>query len=441
MERKESILSPVKKTRSGIALPHLKGTAELQTVKFLPEKVFIPMSQHIGAPCTPIAAVGDKVFAGTKIADSDAPVSAPIHSSVSGTVTAITTKEIGGKKNQYIEIESDGKMETDPDLKPFPVNTREDLINAARACGLVGLGGAGFPTHIKFNPPKGTVLDTLVVNGAECEPYITADYRECMESYDDVLEAIYLVKKVLDLKKVVICIEKNKPKAIRKLYKMAADKRDTDDTVKLMKLPTMYPQGAEKVIIYSATGRVLPVGKLPSDIGCIVMNVTSLGSLYRFIKTGMPLVAKRLTVEGTAVKNPQNVLVPLGSKISDVLEFCGGITEDYDKIITGGPMMGMGALDIESPVEKRNNAILVMRPEKPAVTTPCIRCGRCANHCPMGLTPAKVESANRCGMTELYNELNVNLCMECGSCSYICPAKRPLTQIMRVAKAELRRKK
>lgn len=441
MKLTERILSPVKKLRSGVYLPHLKGTAEMPSVTFNPEKIYVPVSMHIGAPCKPIVKVGDKVYVGTKIADNDAPVCAPIHSGVSGTVTDISVKDIGGRPIETIEIESDGKFEKDPNLKPFPVKTRANLIEAARQSGLVGLGGAGFPTHIKLNPPKGTKIDTLIVNAAECEPYITSDYRECMENNKDVIEAIYLIKRIFKLKRVVIGVEANKPKAIEELYKMAADKRDKKDTVKLMKLPTQYPQGAEKVIIYSATGRKLPPGKLPSDVGCIVMNVTSLGTLYRFIKCGMPLVSKRITVEGTAIKEPKNIIVPIGTKISDVIEFAGGADESFDKIIMGGPMMGTAVSDIENVIEKRTNAVLVMAPIDGAQSTPCIRCGRCLSHCPMGLKPAKVEAANRVGNTEAYKELNVNICMECGSCSFVCPAKRPLTQVMRVAKAELRRKK
>lgn len=434
MEKKESILSPVKRIHAGISLPHIKRTAEMETEEFNPQKVYIPMVMNIGAPCTPCVAVGDKVFVGTKIGDSEAFVSAPIHSSVSGTVTAISSRDITGQKQEYIEIESDGKNETDENLKPFPVKNKEDLIAAAKNCGLVGLGGAGFPTHIKLNPPMGTKLDTLVVNAAECEPYLTADYRECMERYEDVLNGIYLIKKVLNLEKVVICIESNKPKAIKTLYQMASDKRDKDDTVKLMKLPSSYPQGAEKVLIYSATGRILPPGKLPSDIGCLVMNVTSIGSLYRYIETGKPLTHKRITVDGTAVKTPKNLLIPIGTKISDILDTLE-VDEAYEKVITGGPMMGVAVVDKDAVVEKRTNGILVMNPQKFVSSTPCIRCGRCAKNCPMGLTPAKVETANRVGDYEKFKELNVNLCMECGSCSYVCPAKRPLTQVMRVAKS------
>ena len=206
-----------------------------------------------------------------------------------------------------------------------------------------------------------------------------------------------------------------------------------------MKLPSTYPQGAEKVIIYSATGRKLPLGKLPSDVGCIVMNVTSVATLYRFITTGMPLVAKRITVDGTAVSEPKNLIVPIGTAIKEVLEFVGGIDENADRILMGGPMMGNPVVSENSVIEKRNNAILVMRDPKPQPQTACIRCGRCANTCPMNLYPAMVETAHNAGNVDGFKSLNVNYCMECGSCSYVCPAKRPLTQIMRTAKAELRR--
>ena len=441
MNKKESILRPFKHLFGGIYLPHLKGTAEMETVAFNPSKVFIPLSQHIGAPCVPTVKKGDKVFVGTLIGNSDAFVSAPIHSSVSGTVTNIITKNFNGNDIQYIEIESDGKFENDPNLTPFSVKDAKSLAEAAKLCGLVGLGGAGFPTHIKLAPPKDKVIDTLVVNAAECEPYITSDYRECMENYQDVIDCIYLLCDILKLEQVVICVESNKPKAIEKLYSIATDKRDKNDKVKLMKLPTSYPQGAEKMIIYSATGRKLPLGKLPSDIGCIVMNITSIGTLYHFIKTGLPLTSKRITLEGTAVNNPQNILVPIGTKISDIIDFAGGVSEDADRIITGGAMMGFPVADTDAVVEKRTNAVLVMKEEKPVAATPCIKCGRCAAACPMRLYPAKVDTANRCNNTLAYEELNVNYCMECGSCSYVCPAKRPLTQVMRIAKATLRRKK
>ncbi len=430
MEKKEKILRPVKMISGGASLPHLKKSAEIETVVMPPvSKVSIPLQQHIGAPAESVVKAGDKVFVGTLIAKSGGFVSAPVHSSVSGTVQSV---------GSHIVIESDGLMEKDPELKPFPVKTPDDLAEAADMCGLVGLGGAGFPAKVKLTIKPETKIDTLIINAAECEPYITSDYRECMEAYDDVIEGVYLIKDILGIEKVIICVESNKKKAIEKLYEIATDKRDSDDTVKLMRLPTQYPQGAEKVIIYSATGRKVPLGKLPSDVGCIVMNVTSVATLYRFIKTGMPLVSKRVTVDGTSVTEPKNVIVPIGTPIKELLEFVGTVDEEADEIIMGGPMMGIDVCEETAVVEKRNNAITVMKSHDTPKVTACIRCGRCASSCPMKLYPASVDGAITFGPEKLKN-LNVNYCMECGSCSFVCPANRPLTQTMRLAKSMLRK--
>ncbi len=435
---KERILSPAGFACGGTFLPHLKASSETDTVIMpTPSVVKIPMQQHIGAPAKAIVKKGDKVFVGTLIGEAGGYVSAPVHSSVSGTVKEISVLDGSG---ECVVIESDGLMEKDPGLKPFPVKTPEDIAKAADACGLVGLGGAGFPAKVKLTIKEGTEIDTLIINAAECEPYITSDYRECMESYDDVIEGVYLLKDILKIPKVIICVESNKKKAIAKLYEIATDKRDSDDTVKLMRLPTKYPQGAEKVIIYSATGRKVPLGKLPGDVGCIVMNVTSIATLYRFIKTGMPLVSKRLTVDGTAVSEPKNVIVPIGTPISELLEFVGGIDPEADEVIMGGPMMGIDIYNPNAVVEKRNNAITVMKaPAKKIVATACIRCGRCAKACPMKLYPANVDATLKSGDKEALKALNINYCMECGSCAFVCPAKRPLTQTMRVAKATLKK--
>jgi len=437
MEHKEKILRPVGRVRGGAVLPHFKKTAETETV-IMPAvaEVRIPVLQHIGAPSKPVVKKDDKVFVGTVIAESGGFVGAPVHSSVSGTV-----KEIKNENGvDHIIIESDGLMEKDPNLKPFSVKNAADLATAADNCGLVGLGGAGFPAKVKLTLKDDTKVDTLIINAAECEPYITSDYRECMENYSDVIDGIYLIKEVLNIEKVIICVESNKKKAIEKLYEIATDKRDDDDSVKLMQLPTKYPQGAEKVIIYSATGRKVPAGKLPSDVGCIVMNVTSVATLYRFIKTGMPLVAKRLTVDGTAIAEPKNVIVPIGTPIKELVEFVAGTEVDADEIIMGGPMMGVDVYNENSVVEKRNNAITVMKhPIKAPVQTACIRCGRCAKACPMQLYPASVESAINKNSYDKLKTLNTNYCMECGSCSFVCPANRPLTQVMRLAKAKLKK--
>lgn len=441
MRLPESVLRPVRLIRGGVRLNHQKNTAELETVVMpAPDTVYIPMSQHIGAPCNPTVKKGDTVFVGTLIGEPGGFVSAPVHSSVSGTVSDVKDLTVGnGTLQKYVIINSDGKMEKDPSLKPFTVKNHADLVEAAKQCGLVGLGGAGFPAHIKLSPSGETKIDTLIINAAECEPYITSDYRECVESLKDVVEGVYLIKENLGIERAVIGVESNKPKAIELLMQVAADRRDKDDSIKIMKLPSKYPQGAEKVIIYSATGRKLPAGKLPSDVGCIVMNITSVATLYRFITTGMPLVSKRITVDGTAVAEPKNLSVPIGTPIKEILNFAGVNTEQADRILMGGPMMGSPVVSADSVLEKRNNAILVMKDPKPQPQTACIRCGRCASACPMTLYPAMVETALTLGNYEKLKSLNINYCMECGCCSYVCPAKRPLTQVMRTAKAEIRR--
>ena len=441
MAKKENILKPKGRVKGGAKLPHNKTTAEKESVILAPpERVVISMSQHIGAVCEPTVNVGDKVYVGTVIGDSDAFVSAPIHSSVSGEVSEITAIRMpAGNEVKAVVITSDGEMTADPQIKPVEVNSVEDLVAAARSSGLVGLGGAGFPAHIKLRPSPDKPLDTLIINGAECEPFITSDYRECMEHPEDILNGIFLIKKLLGIKNVIIGVEDNKPKAIKTLYDIAADKQDINDEVKVMKLKSRYPQGAEKVLIYSTTKRKLPLGKLPSDIGCVVMNITSISFLYRYIRTGMPLVAKRITVDGNAIKEPKNLIVPIGTPISYVLDFCKA--ENPEKVLMGGPMMGIAIYDTSLPILKQNNAILAFsgKQAQSKPTTDCIRCGRCMRACPMGLTPASVETAIKKPNAEELNKLNVMYCMECGSCAFACPAGRPLTAVMRLAKNEVRK--
>ena len=441
MGKKERVLRPKGRVKGGARLPHNKATAEMQTVVIdPPEKVVISMSQHIGAPCTPTVKAGDEVFVGTVIGNSENFISAPIHASVSGTVSEITKIRLpAGNEVEAVVIESNGKMELDPNIKPITVNTAEELVKAVRESGLVGLGGAGFPAHVKLLTSPEKPIDTLIINGAECEPYITADYREVMENPDDVLDGIYLIKKLLNIENVIIAVEDNKPKAIKTLYEMAADKRDVDDKVKLMKLKSRYPQGAEKVIIYSATKRKLPPGKLPSDIGCIVMNITSVAFISRYLRKGIPLVKKRITVDGNAITEPKNLLVPIGTPISHILELCKA--NEPQKVTMGGPMMGITVYDTSLPILKQNNAILAFKGKaaesKP--TTDCIRCGRCLRACPMNLTPAPVEGAVKSTNVDELKALNVMNCMECGSCAFVCPAGRPLTAAMRLAKNEVRK--
>ena len=429
-------------TKGGIKVPHLKNTSSVKTVIMPPpEKVIIPMQMHIGAPCTPTVKVGDAVKVGTVIGDSTAFVSAPIHSSVSGTVSAIKTLTMpAGNVVTAVEIKSDGLMEK-CECTPPVVESKESFIAAVRASGLVGLGGAGFPAHIKLNVPADKHVDTLIINAAECEPYITSDHREIIENSWDVLSGIYAVKELLGVRNVLIGIESNKPDAIDLLSRMAYDDtRDPENEVRVVKLKTDYPQGAEKMLIKACTGREVPEGKLPADAGCVVMNVTSVSFLSSYLKTGMPLVSKRITVDGSAIESPCNVIVPIGTSVSDVIEFIGGCKSKERKILYGGPMMGIALHDEELPVIKNTNAITVFaeKEAEPAPESACIRCAKCAYNCPMGLVPLKLATASVHGDIEALKKYGLMSCMECGSCTFVCPANRQVLQRIRLGKVKLR---
>ena len=436
------VLKAVVKVRGGVKVDHQKNTAETEVVRIPePQKVVLPMQQHIGAPCTPTVKVGDTVAIGQVIGDSDKFVSAPIHASVSGKVSAIGNVKLpNGAVVQGVTIESDGERRLYDGIEPPKADTKEEFLKAVRASGLVGLGGAGFPTHVKLNVPPDKNVDTLVINAAECEPYITVDYRECIDNSWDILSGIHIIKDMLGIENVIIAVENNKPKAFEVLKRIADSDNYSGDHTKLMSLESRYPQGAEKMMVQSATGRKVPPGKLPADVGCIVMNVASVAFVARYIKTGKPLVSRSLTVDGSAIAEPKNVRVPIGTSIADIIDFCGGFKEEPRKIITGGPMMGLSITGTDLPVIKNNNAILAFT-EKDAKLMQegdCIRCGRCAAACPMSLVPTLIERYTKAGDTNALKKIGVNVCMECGSCAYSCPAKKPLVQTMRAAKAFLR---
>ena len=421
-------------------MPHHKNTAHTETrVMPPPDEITLPMTQHIGAPCVPCVKKGDHVYVGTKVADSDAYVSVPIHSSVSGTVKEIKKVIMpGGQAVDAVIITSDGLMEHDPAVCPPPeIKTKQQLADAARASGLVGLGGAGFPAHVKLNVPPDKKIDTLIVNVAECEPYITSDHREALENGKNVLAGIYKIKEILDVHRVIIAIEDNKPDAIEALTRIADDpKMDPNDEVRVLKLHASYPQGAEKVLVQAATGRKVPAGGLPADVGCLVMNIGSVSFLASYMRTGMPLTMKRVTVDGSAVQNPQNVIVPIGTKIREVMEFCGGYKEEPQKLIMGGPMMGVAVTTDELPVLKQNNGLLAFGAEEARLLEPtdCIRCGRCVAACPMNLVPAKLEKYAERKDVEMLKKLDIMTCMECGCCAFSCPAKRRIVQAIRLGK-------
>ena len=436
-------MSVIKARRSlrGVYLRHNKNTNDCATVSMpLPEVVKIPMLQHMGKPCRPLVNKGDLVTVGQKIGDSEELFSVPIHASVSGEVIGIEDyTAVGGAVTQAVVIRPDGKQTVCDTVTPPKVTDRESFLAAVRESGLAGLGGAGFPAHIKLGYQDVDKLDTLVINAAECEPYITSDYRECLESADDIIDGIKAVQKWLNIENAYIGIEDNKPKAIRLL----AEKCQNTPNIKVVSLKSKYPQGAEKVIIYAATGRVVNDGQLPADCGVIVMNVSSVAFLARYLKTGEPLVTRRVTVDGPAVRSPKNLRVPLGTPIQEILRFCDTDEDKVKMILMGGPMMGVCVYDPQTPVIKNNNAVLALdeKAAKVPKTTACIRCGKCAYVCPVGLMPAALEKAYDSKSAETLEAMSVNLCINCGCCSYICPAKRNLAQKNQLAKAYVKKAK
>ena len=427
----------------GVHVPHRKNTAKLAPVPMsAPKSVTIPMSMHIGAPAKPVVKAGDLVSVGTLIAEAGGFVSAPIYASVSGKVTKIAEYlQSNGTTVPAVVIESDGEMTPAEGLIPPVVNSRESLLEAIKQSGVVGLGGAGFPTHVKFavEPDR---IEYLIINGAECEPYITSDTRTMLDRVDDMMTALRAIADHFGIKNVVIGIEANKKEAITSMRMMAAALRN-HCTVTVKVLPSVYPQGGEKVLIYHTVGRAVPMGKLPIDVGCVVVNCTTLAAIGEYLTTGMPLVQKCVTVDGGAVKEPKNVIVPIGTAMADVFDFCGGLTEAPDKVIYGGPMMGITVPDTTAPILKNTNAILALTKKETKLpkTTNCIRCGACLNTCPFGLAPAAIARAYDKKDAVALDELKVNACMECGCCSFVCPANRPLVQTNKLAKQFLKEEK
>jgi electron transport complex protein RnfC len=335
-----------------------------------------------------------------------------------------------------IVIENDGTMALDDSICPPVINSREDLISAIYQSGIVGLGGAGFPTYVKLDvdPDK---IEYLIINGAECEPYITSDSVTMLTRGKDMATALEALSRWLNIKNVIIGIENNKKEAIAAMHELAASANGY--TLRVESLPSVYPQGGEKVLVYHTTGRKIPANKLPIDVGCIVLNCTTLAKLMEFLKTGMPLVSKTVTVDGSAIKEPKNVVCPIGTPIGEVIEYCGGCSKEPRKVLYGGPMMGITVPDLSYPILKNTNAITVLAEDAVLPEpTECIRCGKCADACPLSLTPYAIASAVKHKDAEALSELSVGLCMECGCCSYICPAHKPLVQQNRLGKSILK---
>lgn len=419
----------------GIHTPHRKGTKNAPVMRMeTPKTVLIPMSMHIGKPAIPTVKVGDEVKVGTKIGEADGYISSPVFSSVSGKVLKITDYLMSnGMTTSAVLIQSDGLMTLDQALAVPEINSQKDLVEAVKNSGMVGLGGAGFPTHVKLNVDKERI-EYLIINGAECEPYVTSDTFTMLNRADDMFLALTSFNRYLGIKNVIIGVENSNKKAIEAMKKLANSFTDFSVTVKV--LPDLYPQGGEKVLVYHTTGRKIYANKLPIDVGCIVLNTTTVASIGTYLRTGMPLTEKCVTVEGGAVKNPCNVIAPIGTSLQELFDFCGGLTSEPAKIIYGGPMMGITVQDSSAPVIKNTNAVLALTQKEAKLpkTTACIRCGACLNTCPFGLAPVNIQQAYEKKDSEELKSLCVLSCMECGCCGFVCPANRPLVQINKMAK-------
>lgn len=410
------------------------------TVAPIPERVMIPLSQHVGAPATPTVAVGDTVKVGTKIGESAGFVSACVHASVSGTVEKIDMfPDLSGIKKQMIVIKTDGQdewedsiiksSELQKDISGFSPEFIKEKIFAA---GIVGMGGATFPMGVKLTPPKDVTIDKLLINGVECEPYLTADHALMLEKAEEICVGIELIKKVLGISTALVGIENNKPDAIAKMQQVAA----TYQGIEIVPLQVKYPQGSEKHLIQALTGREVPSRQLPASVGVIVCNVASAFAVYEAVIKNKPLIERIVTVTGTGLQKPSNLLTRIGTSFNDLLGSIGGVPEGTDKIISGGPMMGRAIRSIDVPVMKGTSGILCMT-EKEAhrqKETNCIRCGRCVDGCPMGLEPYLLYTLSKKAMYAELNDHNVTDCFECGSCSFSCPAHKPLLDYIRLGK-------
>ncbi|MGI6425078.1 MAG: electron transport complex subunit RsxC [Tepidanaerobacteraceae bacterium] len=431
----------LKTFKGGIHPPYNKNLTNFKPIEkaTLPKKVIIPMGMHIGAPCEPIVKVGDTVKRGQKIGDAKGFVSVPVHASISGKVTAVEPRSWpGGGLMMSVVIESDGKDEQYEDIippKPLSEMLPDEIKSLIREAGITGLGGAGFPTQVKLSFPPEKNVDTIIVNAAECEPYITADHRLLLEQPEDVVFGLEAIMKATGVKQAFIGIEDNKLDAVESIKKAIKGK----ENIEVVVLATKYPQGGEKQLINAVTGREVPSGGLPMDAGVIVNNAATCASIANTLKTGMPLIERITTVTGSGIKEPKNLLIRIGTPLSDIIEQCGGFKGRPGKVLMGGPMMGLAQSDLEAPAIKGTSGLLVLEKSdvKLVEPSPCIRCARCVDSCPIHLLPTNLARFSEKGMWVEAEKYHAMDCTECGCCSFVCPAHIPLTQHIRIAKSHI----
>lgn len=432
--------------KGGVHVPHYKGLTEKTPLKRAkePELVTIPLQQHIGAPCEPLVKVGETVKVGQKIGQAEAFVSTPVHSSVSGTVKKIAPMmSPTGMTVNCITIESDGNNElhegvVKPDKNLDSMNQKE-VLEIIKNAGITGMGGAGFPTHVKLSPPPEKEIDTIILNGAECEPYLTADHRLMVERPEMVVLGLKAIMKAVGVDKGFVAVENNKPDAIKALRKVSKNEAN----IEVVSLKAKFPQGDEKRIINAVTGREVPSGGLPMDVGVVVDNVGTANAIAEAVEEGKPLFERIATITGKGVKKPQNLIVKIGTSFKEIIEQCGGFNGTPGKIVMGGPMMGLSQYTLEVPVIKGTSGILILSEEeaKPGPVQPCIKCGKCLEVCPVNLQPLYISKFSLNRKYDRAEEFHALDCIECGSCSFICPSKRPLVESIRVAKREIIAKK
>lgn len=424
-----------------------KDLAKDQPIRRIkPKEILVyPLSLHIGAPASPIVAVGDTVLRGQKIAEAGGFVSAPVFASVSGTVKAIEPRHVAtGDLVNSIIIENDGEMkETDfHGVEDVASLSKEQIIEKVKEAGVVGMGGAGFPTHVKLSPKEPDKIEFIIANCAECEPYLTADYRRMLENPEELIGGMKIVLRLFDHAKGILGVEDNKPDCIQKLKELTKD----EERIEVMPLKTKYPQGGERQLIYATTGRSINSKMLPADAGCIVDNVETLVAINRAVKEGKPVMDRIFTVTGDAVANPGNFEYCIGMSYAEILEEAGGFKEDPEKMISGGPMMGFAVFSLEIPTTKTSSSLLCLKKDDVSASevTACINCGRCVSVCPEQIVPSRLAKMSQFHDSESFEKWNGMECIECGSCSYICPAKRPLAQYIKTMKKQIlaeRRKK